>query len=191
MTATLNRQVDQLSILIQRDVASSTRHQELVVANEQIRRIVTELVELFAAQGENTINRQLQVQAQCKLDELKKIQDDLDRDKDPNALQQREQPSSTQATETATDAVVEGESGSGAGGDKGKNLVQSKASLSSLSDGSDDEDTTDEHYLMNDNLDKDDKVEGIIEVWKYDDDVVANINYMEIGKCWPKMDLDL
>ncbi|MFS7889985.1 hypothetical protein Hanom_Chr00s000006g01613421 [Helianthus anomalus] len=181
-TTTLNRQAHQLSILIKHDVASFARHQELVVANEQIRRIVSELVELFAPQGENNANKKQQVQAQCKLNELKKIQDDLDGHKDPNASQLREQPSGTQATETATDTTVEGSSVVELVGDKGKSLVHAEASLSSMSDESEDEDTTIEHYLINDDLDKEDVVEGIVEDWKSDGDVVASIDHVEIGK---------
>ncbi|KAJ0783502.1 hypothetical protein HanLR1_Chr01g0021031 [Helianthus annuus] len=98
MAANIHGHAQQIAILIKRDIASTTRHRELCVANEQIRRIVTELVELFAAQGESGSNKELQVQAQCKLDELKKIYDDLDKDKDPNASQQREQPVTTGKT---------------------------------------------------------------------------------------------
>ncbi|KAJ0883349.1 hypothetical protein HanPSC8_Chr10g0420471 [Helianthus annuus] len=75
------------------------------------------------SRGEHT---PLQVQARCKLDELKKIQDDLDKDKDPNTAQWREQPSSSQATETTTEAAVEGDCGSDAGGGRGKGQVKDK-----------------------------------------------------------------
>ncbi|KAM0012792.1 hypothetical protein Hdeb2414_s0008g00285421 [Helianthus debilis subsp. tardiflorus] len=117
LTFQLKRQALHLGVLNKRDVAYTDRHKTLTVATYQIRRIVTELVELFAAQGGNT---PLQVQAKCKLDELKKIQDDLDKEKDPNAAQKREQPCSSQAAEAATEAAVEGESGSGASGRRGK-----------------------------------------------------------------------
>ncbi|MFS7997917.1 hypothetical protein Hanom_Chr12g01147641 [Helianthus anomalus] len=136
---------------------------------------------LIKHDGESNANKKQQVQAQCKLNELKKIQDDLDGHKDPNASQLREQPSGTQATETATNTAVEGSSVVELVGDKGKSLVHVDASLSSMSDEPDDEDTTIEHYLTNDDLDKENVVEGIVEDWKSDDDVVASIDRMEIG----------
>ncbi|MFS7910894.1 hypothetical protein Hanom_Chr02g00111531 [Helianthus anomalus] len=138
-------------------MAYTSRHKTLSDATEQLHIIVVELVELLAAQGENM---SLQVQAQCKLDELKKIQDDLDTDKDPNAFQQRGQPSSSQATEAVTNPVVEGESQRGevASGDKFPTEVE----LSVLSDSGHDLQAG-EHVISNDDLDKDDEVVGIVE----------------------------
>ncbi|MFS7944162.1 hypothetical protein Hanom_Chr06g00508841 [Helianthus anomalus] len=157
LTFQYHRHIIQSEILIKRDMAYTSRHKTLSDATEQLHIIVAELVELLAAQGENT---SLQVQAQCKLDELKKIQDDLDTDKDPNASQQREQPSGSQATEAVTNVVVEGESQRGevASGDKGPTEVE----LSILSD-SDHDLQAGEHFISNDDLDKDDEVVGIVE----------------------------
>ncbi|KAJ0436056.1 hypothetical protein HanIR_Chr17g0900211 [Helianthus annuus] len=104
-------QGSQLRQLNRKDAVTSAKHENLVKATDQLHQIITDLVELLAAQGENST---LQVQAQCKIDELKKIRDDLDKDKDPEAARQGEQPRSSQSSETATIAQVEGESGSGA-----------------------------------------------------------------------------
>ncbi|MFS7934905.1 hypothetical protein Hanom_Chr05g00397141 [Helianthus anomalus] len=146
-------------------MAYTSRHKTLSDAIEWLHRIVSELVELLAAPGENT---SLQVQAQCKLDELKKIQDDLNTDKDPNASQQREQPSSSQATDVVTNAVVEGESQRGevASGDKGPTGVK----LSVLSD-SDHDLQAGEHFISNDDLDKDDEGVGIVDELRPNEDV--------------------
>ncbi|MFS8022155.1 hypothetical protein Hanom_Chr16g01436181 [Helianthus anomalus] len=84
---------------------------------DQLLGIVTDLVSLLVAQGENS---DFQIQAQCKINELKKIRDDLDKDKDPDAAMQGEQSRNARAPEAATSAQVEGESsGAAAGGDKG------------------------------------------------------------------------
>ncbi|MFS8024829.1 hypothetical protein Hanom_Chr16g01467961 [Helianthus anomalus] len=63
-------QGSQLGQLIRNDVGTTAKHETLVKATDQIHQIITDLVELLAAQGENTA---LQVQAQCKIDDLKKI----------------------------------------------------------------------------------------------------------------------
>ncbi|MFS7939974.1 hypothetical protein Hanom_Chr05g00458221 [Helianthus anomalus] len=74
---------------------------------------------------------------------------------------------------------ADGESGSGAGVDKGKDPIEAESRLSSDSD---DEDTATEHFLTNDDLDKDDEVEGIVEDWKLDDEIAENIDHVEVAK---------
>ncbi|MFS7972853.1 hypothetical protein Hanom_Chr09g00849721 [Helianthus anomalus] len=93
----------------------------------------------------------------------------------------REQLSSTQATEIAAEATTEGESGGGAGSgqDKGKDSIQVDTSLSKKSV---DEDILEENYLENDDLDRDDVVEGVVDDWKSNDDIIADIDQVEIKK---------
>ncbi|MFS8024823.1 hypothetical protein Hanom_Chr16g01467901 [Helianthus anomalus] len=102
-------QGSQLGQLIRNDAGTAAKHETLVKAIDQIHQIITDLVELLVALGENTA---LQVQAQCKIDDLNKIRDDLDKDKDPKAARQGAQTRSSQASKAATVAQVEGESGS-------------------------------------------------------------------------------
>ncbi|MFS7963823.1 hypothetical protein Hanom_Chr08g00742831 [Helianthus anomalus] len=96
-------QGSQLRQLNRKDAATSAKHENLVKATDQLHPIITDLVELLAPQRENST---LQVKAKCKIDELKKIHDDLDKDKDPEAARQGKQPRSSQASETATIAQV-------------------------------------------------------------------------------------
>ncbi|MFS7900284.1 hypothetical protein Hanom_Chr00s104324g01805171 [Helianthus anomalus] len=116
-------------------MAYTSRHETLYASTERLRRIFVELLKVFAALWDNTSQ---QVQAQCKLDELKKIQDDLDKDKDPNASQQRRSKDPS--------------------GDKGPAEVE----LSVLSDSYGDM-KAGEHFISNNDLDKDDQVVGIVE----------------------------
>ncbi|KAJ0511496.1 hypothetical protein HanIR_Chr11g0552761 [Helianthus annuus] len=79
----------QLGKFITQDASTSARQQTLVSTTDRLLGIVTDLVSLLAAQGEISASN-FQVQAKCKMDELKKIRDDLDKDKDPNAAKQGE-----------------------------------------------------------------------------------------------------
>ncbi|KAJ0952393.1 hypothetical protein HanPSC8_Chr02g0071711 [Helianthus annuus] len=74
----------QLGKFIAQDASTSARQQTLVSTTDRLLGIVTDLMSLLAAQGE-ILASDFQVQAKCKMDELKKIIDDLDKDKDPNA----------------------------------------------------------------------------------------------------------
>ncbi|KAJ0538415.1 hypothetical protein HanRHA438_Chr08g0343981 [Helianthus annuus] len=80
----------QLGKFIAQEASTSARQQTLVSTTDRLIGIVTDLISLLAAQGENS-SSDFQIQAQCKMDELKKIREDLDKDKDPNASKQGEQ----------------------------------------------------------------------------------------------------
>ncbi|KAJ0609061.1 hypothetical protein HanRHA438_Chr03g0136751 [Helianthus annuus] len=99
----------QLGKFITQDASTSARQETLARTTDRLLGMVTDLVSLLAAQGENS---DFQIQAQCKIDELKKIIDDLDKDKDkdPNAAKQGKQSRSARAPEATTSAQVEGES---------------------------------------------------------------------------------
>ncbi|MFS7986722.1 hypothetical protein Hanom_Chr11g01013641 [Helianthus anomalus] len=79
------------------------------------------------------------------------------------------QPSSSQATEVATDAAVEGELGKDAGGSGGKGPVE--GDLGDSSNDSDHDGIMGEHFITNDDLEKDDEVVGIVEELRSDEDV--------------------
>ncbi|KAM0024085.1 hypothetical protein Hdeb2414_s0022g00611611 [Helianthus debilis subsp. tardiflorus] len=94
------------------------------------------------------------------MDELKKIREDLDKDKDPNASKQGEQSMSARAPEAATPAHVEGESsGAAAGGDKGP--VEAVAELV---------------------LEPGEVVEETFEDWRTDDDLAGKFSFIETAK---------
>ncbi|KAJ0586709.1 hypothetical protein HanIR_Chr04g0154851 [Helianthus annuus] len=116
-------------------------------------------METLAAQGES-LSSDFQVQAQCKMDELKKIREDLDKDKDPNASKQGEQSRSTRAPEAATPAHVEGESsGAVTGGDKGP--VEAVAEVI---------------------LEPGEVAVGTFEDWHTDDDLAGKFSFIETAK---------
>ncbi|KAJ0733711.1 hypothetical protein HanPI659440_Chr11g0411381 [Helianthus annuus] len=161
----------QLGKFITQDASTSARQQTLVSTTDQLLGIVTDLVSLLAAQGEiSALN--FQVQAKCKMDELKKIRDDLDKDKDPNAAKQGEQSRRACAPETATSAHVEGESsGAAAGGDKGP--VESDTGA--LSDSELD-------HAADLVLGSGEVVEEMVEDWRTDDDLAGKFNFIETAK---------
>ncbi|MFS7931295.1 hypothetical protein Hanom_Chr04g00354311 [Helianthus anomalus] len=165
-------QGSQLRQLNRKDVVTSTKHENLVKATDQLHQIITNLVELLANQGENST---LQLQAQCKIDELKKIRDDLDKDKDPEAPRKGEQQRTSQASETTTIAQVKGESGSGAtaGQDMGPSVADDFGSLSD----------PDDHELSSDViLDEGDILIGPVEEWRTDDEIADKFYYVETCK---------
>ncbi|KAF5780756.1 hypothetical protein HanXRQr2_Chr11g0475621 [Helianthus annuus] len=165
-------QGSQLHQLSRKDAVTTAKHENLVKATDQLHQIITDLVELLVAQGENST---LQVQAQCKIDELKKIRDDLDKDKDPEAARQGEQPRSSQAFEAATIAQVEGESGSGAmaGQDMGPSVADDSGSLS---------DPDDHDFSSDVILDEGDVLIGPVEEWRTDDEIAEKFAYVETCK---------
>ncbi|XP_035840433.1 uncharacterized protein LOC110906530 [Helianthus annuus] len=161
----------QLGKFIAQDASTSVRQQTLVSTTDRLLGIVTDLVSLLAAQGEISAS-DFQVQAKCKMDELKKLRDDLDKDKDPNAAKQGEQSRSARAPEAATSAHVEGESsGAAAGGDKGP--VDSD--ISALSDS--ELDPAAELVLGAGEV-----VEEMVEDWRTDDDLTGKFNFIETAK---------
>ncbi|MFS7952994.1 hypothetical protein Hanom_Chr07g00613441 [Helianthus anomalus] len=112
------------------------------------------------------------------INELKKIRDNFDKDKDPEVARQGEQPRSSQASETATIAQVEGESGSGAtaGQDMGPSAADDSGSLS-------DPDDHDDHELSsNVFLDEGDVLIGQVEEWRTDDEIADKFSYVETCK---------
>ncbi|KAJ0578632.1 hypothetical protein HanIR_Chr05g0250121 [Helianthus annuus] len=108
------------------------------------------------------------------MDELKKIRDDLDKDKDPNASKQGEESRSKRAPEAATSAHVEGESsGAAAGGDKGP--VDVDADAGAISDS--ELDPAAELVLGAGEV-----VEEMVEDWRTDDDLAGKFNFIETAK---------
>ncbi|KAJ0830137.1 hypothetical protein HanPSC8_Chr15g0651741 [Helianthus annuus] len=106
------------------------------------------------------------------MDELKKIRDDLNKDKDPNAAKQGEQSRSARAPEAATSAHVEGESsGAAAGGDKGPVDSDTGALSDSELDPAAD--------LV---LGAGKVVEEMVEDWQTDDDLAGKFNFIETAK---------
>ncbi|KAM0066376.1 hypothetical protein Hdeb2414_s0002g00048301 [Helianthus debilis subsp. tardiflorus] len=149
----------QLGKFIAQEASMSARQQTLFSTTDRLVGIVSDLVSLLAAQGESS-SSDFQVQAQCKLDELKKIREDLDKDKDPNASKQGEQSRSTRAPEAATPAHVEGESsGAVTGGDKGP--VEAVAEVI---------------------LEPGELAEGTFEDWRTDDDLAGKFIFIETAK---------
>ncbi|KAJ0616767.1 hypothetical protein HanIR_Chr02g0094151 [Helianthus annuus] len=149
----------QLGKFIAQEASMSARHQTLVSTTDRLIGVVTDLASLLAAQGESS-SSDFQVQAQCKMDELKKIREDLDKDKDPNASKQGEQSRSTRAPEAATPAHVEGESsGAVTGGDKGP--VEAVAEVI---------------------LEPGEVAEGTFEDWRTDDDLAGKFSFIETAK---------
>ncbi|KAM0047213.1 hypothetical protein Hdeb2414_s0009g00325831 [Helianthus debilis subsp. tardiflorus] len=149
----------QLGKFIAHEASTSARQRNLVSTTDRLIGIVTDLVSLLAAQGESSAS-DFQVQAQCKMDELKKIREDLDKDKDPNASKQGEQSRSARAPEAATPAHVEGESsGATTGGDKGP--VEAVAELV---------------------LEPGEVVEETFEDWRTDDDLAGKFSFIETAK---------
>ncbi|KAM0044485.1 hypothetical protein Hdeb2414_s0010g00353861 [Helianthus debilis subsp. tardiflorus] len=131
----------QLGKFIAQEASTSARQQTLGSTTDRLIGIVTDL-------------------AQCKLDELKKIREDLDKDKDPNASKQGEQSRSTRAPEAATPAHVEGESsGAVTGGDKGP--VEAVAEVV---------------------LEPGEVAVGTFEDWRTDDDLTGKFSFIETAK---------
>ncbi|KAJ0790349.1 hypothetical protein HanPI659440_Chr05g0214451 [Helianthus annuus] len=149
----------QLGKFIAQEASTSARQQTLVSTTDRLIGIVTDLVSLLAAQVESSAS-DFQVQAQCKMNELKKIGEDLDKDKDPNASKQGEQSRSARAPEAATPTYVEGESsGAATGGDKGP--VEAVAELV---------------------LEPGEVVEETFEDWRTYDDLAGKFSFIETAK---------
>ncbi|KAJ0681756.1 hypothetical protein HanPI659440_Chr16g0639661 [Helianthus annuus] len=149
----------QLGKFITQDASTAARQQTLVSTTDRLLGIVTDLVSLLAAQGEISAS-DFEVQAKCKMDELKKIREDLDKDKDPNASKQGEQSRSARAPEAATPAHVEGESsGAAAGGDKGPAEADAELVLGAG-----------------------EVVEETFEDWRTDDDLAGKFSFIETAK---------
>ncbi|KAJ0619725.1 hypothetical protein HanHA89_Chr02g0074501 [Helianthus annuus] len=161
----------QLGNFITQDTSLSVRQQNLVSTTDQFLGIVTGLVSLLAAQGE-ILASDFQVQAKCQMDELKKIRDDFDKDKDPNASKQGEQSRSARAPEAATSAHAEGESsGAAIGGDKGP--VDSDTGVLSDSELDPAADLV---------LGAGEVVEEMVEDWRTDDDLAGKFSFIETAK---------
>ncbi|KAM0028940.1 hypothetical protein Hdeb2414_s0018g00520041 [Helianthus debilis subsp. tardiflorus] len=148
-----------LGKFIAHEASTSARQRTLVSTTDRLIGMVTDLVSLLAAQGESSAS-DFQVQAQCKMDELKKIREDLDKEKDPNASKQGEQSRSARAPEAATPAHVEVESsGAATRGDKGP--VEAVAELV---------------------LEPEEVVEETFEDWRTDDDLAGKFSFIETAK---------
>ncbi|KAF5797658.1 hypothetical protein HanXRQr2_Chr07g0283241 [Helianthus annuus] len=159
----------QLGKFITQDASTSAQQETLARATDQLLGIGTDLVSLLAAQRENS---DFQIHAQCKIDELKKIRDDLDKDKDPDAAMQGEQSRNAPAPEAATSAQVEGESsGAAAEGDKGPVDADTGALSDSELDPAVD--------LV---LGGGEVVEELVEDWRTDDELAGKFEFIETAQ---------